>query len=153
MSKKNPGRTIIKGKLYDISTAREVFRLDSETPDGRKTKIRQSLYRKNGGEFFLYTTIIYMDDLEEAPTEFFRLLDEATARKWVKDNATQEEYDNFDYLVDKNRTKVNFSISGRIMLKIRKEAAIAGVSVSQYIERILTDAFDDLVYDDEKEKS
>ena len=145
MANKTAGVKYINGKLYSIYKARKLFEIESETPDGRKTKIKQAIYRKNGGTYFLYTTIIYADDLSDKPTEFFRIVDEAAARKWVKDNATQEEYDRFCDL-DAKREKVSFIISSRILEKIKREAAASGISLSLYIERILTDTFDDIEY-------
>jgi hypothetical protein len=150
--KGNAMKKIIGGRIYDTTTARE---LGSYTPDGLSSRdfawFRETLYQKRTGEFYLYgegnAASRYAKSAGQncwgSGSKLLPLTYDA-AREWAEDHLTADEYEEIFGAVseDDTSTALNVQINSAIMARVRQAAAQEGVTLSSWVERALTKAFE-----------
>lgn len=139
-------KKIINNKLYNTETA-QLIGYWANTGDTRDfAYIREELYRKRTGEFFLYGEGGPMSHYsrsignnEWSGTEEIIPLTWESARKWAEEHLTAEEYETeFGEVSEDNGTEVlSISIPANIAAKARRAAAVDGISLSQWIANII----------------
>ncbi len=91
-------KKVINGKLYDTETAKMLGSY-SQGNERNFEHIKETLYRKKGGDYFIYGEggactdyAVEVDDSYWQAGEDIRTLSEESARRWAEENMTVEEY-------------------------------------------------------------
>lgn len=138
-------RKIIKGKVYDPETAKELIEYTYSNPRDFGY-IRETLYVKKTGEYFL--------DGEGGPATKYREwidnsswrggqrivpITEQEARDWVEEHFDADEYERIFGKVDEDGSMVirTYSIPAYISDKLKREALRRGVSASQLLTELV----------------
>lgn len=136
-------KKIINNKLYDTSTAHELASWEENR--GNFRHVREVLYRKRTGEFFLFG--------EGGPaSRYAKQVDYSTwsggstitplsyedAANWAEKHLDADEYQSLFGPVsegeeDEERTTLGISLTGTEAAAIRQNAAKAGLTLSAYI--------------------
>lgn len=134
-------KKIIKGKLYDTETAKEI----ASTYHGEGPRdfrhYSEELYRKRTGEYFLHGEGGPMSKYAESVGqnswsggEDIRPLTLQEAMEWAEREMGADEYQaEFGPVSEGERVTLSVSLDAATADKIRKEAAEKGVSVSALI--------------------
>lgn len=136
-------KKIIKGKLYDTETAKEIAsRSHGEGPRDFRYYC-ETLYKKRTGEYFLHGEGGPMSRYAEScglnqwtGGEKIIPLDYKAATEWGEENMSADDYQaEFGEVSegDDERTTVAISLSVATLERIRREAAEKGMSVSGLI--------------------
>lgn len=140
-------KKIIKGKVYDTDTARllgsdgNYFRSFQEW--------REQLYQKRTGEFFLYgeggpaSKYAHSIGLNEWSGGWKIIpLTAEKAREWAEEHLTADEYEEIFGVPDEDAEPValNILLPAPLMSRVRNGAAEAGISLTNYVEKLLTQA-------------
>ena len=137
-------KKIIKGKRYDTDSAKEIG-YDYFSHPGDFTYWRETLYRKNTGEYFLYgeggPASKYAEVVgqnEWMGGEKIIPLSTETAKAWAEEHLTADEYEAAfgDPEGDEKKT-CSFSLSTKAIEKLKRDASAAGLSLSEYVERLI----------------
>ena len=139
-------KKIIKGKLYDTSTAHE---LGWNGGGDGLTRWHESLYQKRTGEYFLHGEGGPMSRYAETTNEnewsggekIIPLTCEK-ARQWAEENLGADQYIKIFGAPDESTdlSPLYIMITAPLMAQIRSNAAAANQSLKDYITAILTDA-------------
>ena len=137
-------KKIINGKLYDTSTAKLI---DSDCGNFRSySSWLEELYRKRTGEYFLYGKggpaskySRQVDANTRIGSSDIIPLTYAEALAWAEEHMVAEAYiEHFGPVAeDDSRTILSLSISQSAADSARKAAALAGVSLSAYVEQLI----------------
>ena len=139
-------KKIINNKLYCTDTARNCGICSHGAPDEGHW-YEEALYRKRTGEFFLYgkgnATSPYnktQQDGTRVPAEKIVPLTVAAARRWADENLEENEHKELfgEIAQDNIRTTLSLSVSRAAAEKARCNAAKNGVSLSGYIEMLIS---------------
>lgn len=118
-------KQVINGRLYDTDTAAKI--------GTHKKKHNETLFQKKNGEFFI------LSEEDEDNSEIFPLATN-DAQEWVGKNLPIEKYEEMFGEVDEGGAHIHMCISltPDIAEVIKFRAGKAGVSVSTYIEKMIT---------------
>jgi len=134
-------KKVINGRRYDTDSAKKVaFNQYSYPSDFHWW--RETLYRKNTGEYFLhgeggplsrYAETTGQNQWESG--EKISPLSVETAQKWAEECLDADEYEKIFGEVEEDDTKkvVTFSLPVSVIEKIKQEAGKAGISLSEYV--------------------
>ena len=138
-------KKIIKGRLYDTETAKE---LGSDGYSNRRDfhYWEETLYQKRTGEFFVYgeggAASKYAESVglnEWSSGERIMPLSYAEAREWAEEHLGGDEYIEIfgEPEEDDTKQKITLSLSSAAIAKAKQEAAKAGITLSAYIENLI----------------
>ena len=137
-------KKIIRNKLYDTSTAKEI----AEFRDlcGGDKAVTEQLFRKRSGEYFLageggpaskYATPSatggWVGGSAIVPLTYEQ------ARQWAEEHLSADEYAALFGEPENGDTKQNvtYSLSTAAMQRAKREASKRGIGVSEYVERLI----------------
>lgn len=136
-------KKIINGKCYDTEKA-EFLGYWCNTGDTRDFyHIREKLYRKNNGEFFLFgsggpCTEYAVSEGSNSWSGGSKIIPLTwnQARKWAEKYLDGDEYEGIfgEVAEDDSKTTIPVSLSTEILKRVEQNASQAGVSLSTYIE-------------------
>lgn len=138
-------KKVINGKRYDTETAKAVG-YDSYSNPSDFSWWCETLYRKNTGEFFLHGEggpmsryAVSAGQNEWSGGEMITPLTVEAAQAWAEKHLSADEYEKVFGAVEEtgNKKVVTFSLTESAIEKIKRGAAAAGVSMSDYIESLL----------------
>lgn len=138
-------KKIIKNRLYDTATATEIAHRSTPVSTRDFSYTRETLYRKRTGEYFLHgeggALSRYASRDYDGMTwgEDILPLSYDTAREWAERymdvDGYQEEFGTA--AEDDSRTVMSLSVRADTADMVRRAAAAAGCSISEYVERAL----------------
>ena len=140
-------KKIIRGKRYDTETAKEMGSRQHLYP-GQFEYVREVLYRKNTGEFFLYGEGGAATNYRERTIdgmwcggEKIKPLTMQEAKCWAEEYLDGEEYEAIFGEVDETgeKTQVCISLDKGMAEKMKRVAAEREISASELIGRLLKD--------------
>ena len=137
-------KKIIRGKLYDTSTAKEI----AEYRDlcGGDKAVNEQLYRKRSGEYFLngsggaaskYATLGasgWVGGSAIVPLSYEQ------ARRWAEEHLSADEYAALfgePSQDDGTKQAVSYSLSAAAVQRAKREASKRGISVSEYVDKLI----------------
>lgn len=138
-------KKIIKGKLYDTETARELGS-DSYSNQSDFHYWSEILYQKRTGEFFLYgeggAATKYAEAVGQnswGGGERIMPLSYSEAQEWAEKHLDGDAYiEIFDEPAeDDSRQTITLSLSSSAVAKAKQAAAKAGLSLSAYFETLI----------------
>lgn len=137
-------KKVIKGKLYDTSTAQEVAQAERGYPRDCD-HIVETLYRKRTGEYFLHGAGGPASWAARSVGKFDRMAGEAImpltydeALRWGEDNLDADEYEAvFGEVSEDVDFHLNTPISAPAKSKLEREAAKRGVTQRALIEELI----------------
>lgn len=137
---------IINGKRYSTESAKWIGSVDYGTP-GDFSHYSDNLYRKKTGEFFLYgeggPMSIYAESTGEnewSGGEAITPLSYEEAQVWAEENLDGEKYEEIFGLPEEDtgdRQTVSLRLSQAAIQKMKKEATVQGIPMSEYVERLI----------------
>ena len=136
---------IINGKRYSTDSAKEMAS-DSYSNYTDFHYWSETLYRKNTGEYFLHGEGGPMSRYAETigqnqwtGGEKIIPLSVEAAQKWAEEHLTGDEYEAIFGEVVETATKrtISLSLTESAIEKIKRGAAEAGVSMSEFVESLL----------------
>ena len=137
-------KKIIKGKRYDTESANSVG-YDYYSNRGDFSYWRETLYRKSTGEYFLhgeggpmsrYAEVVGQNQWSGG--EKIIPLSIESAKEWAEDHLSVEEYESaFGDPEGEEKKTCSFSLSTKAIEKLKRDSSEAGVSMSEYIERLI----------------
>lgn len=136
---------IINGKRYSTDSAKEMGYDSYSNPTDFAYWV-ETLYRKNTGEYFLHGEGGPMSRYAETigqnqwtGGEKIMPLTVEAAQKWAEEHLTADEYESIFGEVEETATKrtVSLSLTESAIEKIKRGAAEAGVSMSEYVEGLV----------------
>lgn len=138
-------KKIINKKLYDTSTAASIAEYSSPVSVSDFSFYRETLYRKRTGEYFIHgeggALSRYASRDYDGMTwgEQILPLTYDAARDWAEHHMDVDAYqDEFGPTAeDDSRTAMSLSVRADTADKVRRAAAAAGCSISEYVERAL----------------
>lgn len=138
-------KKIIKNRLYDTTTATEIAHRSTPVSTSDFSYTRETLYRKRTGEYFIHgeggALSRYASRDYDGMTwgEDILPLTYDTARDWAERymdvDAYQAEFG--PAAEDDSRTAMSLSVRADTADMVRRAAAAAGCSISEYVERAL----------------
>lgn len=142
-------KIIKNGKKYDTDTARKVGTWGNALPSRDFNWCHEHLYRKKTGEYFLHgeggPASRHAERFQSAwiEGETITPLTYEQARQWAEEHLDTDEYEEIFGAVteDDSRTTLSLSVSTTAAEAARRAASQAGVSLSAYIEQLITSAF------------
>lgn len=141
-------KKIIGGKRYDTDTAKEVGS-DSYSNPRDFSYWEETLYRKNTGEFFLYgeggANSRYAVQIEQntwSGGQRINPLSFEEAKSWAEEHLDGNKYESIFGTVEETSEKrtCSFSLTETTIEKIKRGAAEADLSMSEYIDRVIANA-------------
>lgn len=138
-------KKIINKKLYDTSTATSIAEYSNPVSVSDFSFYRETLYRKRTGEYFIHgeggALSRYASRDYDGMTwgEGILPLTYDAARDWAEHHMDVDAYqDEFGPAAeDDSRTAMSLSVRADTADKVRRAAAAAGCSISEYVERTL----------------
>lgn len=137
---------VIHGRRYDTETAKEI----ACTSHGHTDELswwQEILYRKNTGEYFLYgagnTASKYAELISQnewrAGERIIPLTEEA-ARRWAEKSLDADDYEGVFGNTEEDNSKktATFSLPVAVIDKIKSQSVKAGISMSEYISRLVS---------------
>lgn len=140
-------KKIINGKVYDTETAERVAWWDNDYRPGDFAYVEEELYRKKTGEFFLYgsggphTQYAEWHGNSGGSGERIIPLTYEEATKWAEEKLDGDDYEKIfgEVSEDDSKVKVTFNISGTAADKLRRSADKAGLSLSEYLDKVISE--------------
>ncbi len=138
-------KKIIKGKVYDTSTARAVGAWDNGIY-GDINAIAETLYQKRTGEYFLHgeggARTLYASasgDNHWSGGESIIPLTWEAARSWAEEHLSADDYEAVFGEIAENdsKTTVTLSLSAAAVERAKRSATQSCTSLSAYIESLL----------------
>lgn len=137
---------VIQGKRYDTETATKKAFVCSNVSSRDFSYWEETLYQKRTGEYFLFG--------QGGPMSRYAVsegnntwsggakiipLSEGQARKWAEQHLDGDEYDEIFSLPDDEAGKkiISLSLPEAVIERIRTEAGKAGVTMSEYVTRLV----------------
>ena len=138
-------RKTIHNRLYDTTTATEIAQHSAQVPITDVMYFCETLYRKRTGEYFIHgeggALSRYASRDYDGMTwgEDILPLSYDTAREWAERYMDVDGYQaEFGTVAeDDSRTSMNLSVRADTADMVRRTAAAAGCSISEYVERAL----------------
>ena len=138
-------KKIINGKLYDTDKAQELGNYEFSRRNCFDW-YSETLYRKRTGGFFLYcegnamSPYARRSDNGSGYGERIKPLTYSEAQEWAEENLDGDDYISIfgDPEEDDTRQSLNLSLSAAVVRKIKQEAARQGLTVSSYIESLVS---------------
>ena len=137
---------VIQGKRYDTETATKKAFACSNTNSRDFSYWEETLYQKRTGEYFLYGqggpmsryAVSYGNNTWSGGAMIIPL-SESQARKWAEQHLDGDEYDEIFSLPDDEAGKkmITLSLPEGVIERIRSEAGKAGVTMSEYVTRLV----------------
>ena len=137
-------KKIINNKVYDTDTAKEMATWDNHEY-GNLNYCQETLYQKRTGEFFLhgsggansrYARHISGDNWSSGESIIPIPFDEA--RDWAERHISADEYEKiFSIPEEPDRTTLSITLPITLSKKLRQAASKEGVSLSNYIEKLI----------------
>lgn len=139
-------KKVIKGKLYDTETAKEIGSYEPNPYHSDFGWYCETLYQKRTGEFFLYGDgnaaspysrkcgqNEWCGDEKIIPVSYER------AREWCEQHLDGDEYISIfgEPEEDDSKQIVAYSLTKTAIARAKKTAAEKGISVSAYIESLI----------------
>ena len=130
-------KKIINNRVYDTSTAK---RCSDPVDIGSVEEYdfyALTLYQKRNGEFFLFRDV-FRGPLDDGIVP----LSYEDARQWAESNVSANKYEELFGTVseDDSRAAINLSLSCSLIEQARRIAAAQNISLSAYVETLLTNA-------------
>lgn len=136
-------KKIIDNKVYDTHTARSIGSVSQALSD-RLYGWSEELFVKRTGEYFLHGEggpgskyARQTDTNNWSGGETIKPLTYAEARAWAEKNLDPDEYLAHFEPAHEDRAVLSVSVSGEAAAAARKAAALAGVSLSAYVEQLI----------------
>ena len=138
----------INSKVYDTETAECVGEWDNGRYGRDFSACEERLYRKRTGEYFLYGSggpmskySVSHGDNEWSGGEKIIPLSYNSAQKWAEEHLDGDSYEAIFGAIceDESHTTVTYSISAFAAEKAKRDSQQLGMSVSAYIEKLITD--------------
>lgn len=139
-------KKVINGKLYNTDTAKALGTYGNGGSWRDFSHFEETLYRKKTGEFFLHGEGGPMTRYAETVGQNewsggakIIPLGYAEAQKWAEANLDAEEYQAIfgEIVEDATKQMVTISVSASKWEAAKREAAKQGISISEYIERLI----------------
>ena len=139
-------KKIINHKVYDTETAKELGSYSNGGSWRDFSHYEETLYRKKTGEFFLHgeggPMTRYAETVgqnEWSGGEKIMPMDYSEAQKWAEKHLDADEYEAIfgEIVEDATKQMVTISVSASKWESAKREAAKQGVSISEYVERLL----------------
>lgn len=139
-------KKIINGKLYDTETAKRVGEWNNGCY-GNFNYCAENLYRKRTGEFFLYGYGGPMSKYAESAgnncwTDGCAItpLTYDAAKQWAEEHLTADEYEAIfgPVMEDESKNTLTLYMTATAIEKAKRAASQAGVSLSSYIESLIS---------------
>ena len=137
---------VIGGKRYDTATAKEMGFTSHNYPRDF-SYWEETLYRKSTGEYFLYgagnAASKYAESCgqnEWCGGEKIIPLDIGAAQKWAEKYLDADEYEKIFGKIEEDKKTVTYSLPGDVVEKIKREASASGISMSEWISRLVENA-------------
>ena len=140
-------KKIIDGKLYNTETAKEIASWSDGMSFRDFSHVEETLYQKRTGEFFIYGAGGPASRYARAcPTGGWDSGDKivpltwAQARQWAEDHLDADDYESIFGVVpdDDSRITISLSLSTGAAERAKRAASQSGVSLSAYIESLIT---------------
>ena len=137
-------KKIINGKVYDTDTARRMA--ESRRHAGESCEVRETLYRKRTGEYFLHCEGgpssqygKHQGDNAWGWGEKIIFLKYEAARKWAEEHLDADTFAAIFSLPDEDAedARLNICLPASIMAALKVQAAREAVSVTALVTRIL----------------
>lgn len=130
-------KKIINNRVYDTSTAK---RCSDPVDIGSVEEYdfyALTLYQKRNGEFFLFRDV-FRGPLDDGIVP----LSYEDARQWAESNVSANKYEELFGTVseDDSRAAINLSLPCSLIEQTRRIAAAQNISLSAYVETLLTNA-------------
>ena len=130
-------KKIINNRVYDTSTAK---RCSDPVDIGSVEEYdfyALTLYQKRNGEFFLFRDV-FRGPLDDGIVP----LSYEDARQWAESNVSANKYEELFGTVseDDSRAAINLSLPCSLIEQPRRIAAAQNISLSAYVETLLTNA-------------
>lgn len=141
-------KKIIDGKKYDTETAKEVGFWENEYNSNDFNFIKETLYLKRTGEFFLFgeggANSKYSRQCGSNSWTYgseFIPLDFVSAKNWAEQNLDVDTFEEYFGEVVENDEKivVSFSISLASHERLKREASKQGIKFSEMLEKIINE--------------
>ena len=138
-------KKIINGRRYSTESAKEVASDSYSSPRDFNHWVER-LYRKTTGEFFLYGVGGPLSRYAESTGqnqwsggEKIIPLSVEAAQAWAEEHLNADEYEKIFGEIEETATKrtISLSLTETAIEKIKRGAAEAGVSMSEYVESLL----------------
>ena len=143
-------KKIIEGKLYDTDTAKEVGMWANAGSWRDFSHMVERLYRKRTGEFFLHgqggPATKYAESTGQnswSGGSKIIPLTVASARKWAEEHLDADEYAEIFGMPEEDsdeRTTLCVRLPASLAARIKSNASEEGLSLTAYLEKILSDA-------------
>jgi len=136
---------IINGKRYSTDSAKEMAS-DSYSNYTDFHYWSETLYRKNTGEYFLHGEggprsryAVTVGQNQWSGGEKIIPLSVEAAQAWAEEHLTGDEYEKIFGEVEETATKrtISLSLTESAIEKIKRGAAEAGMSMSEFVESLL----------------
>lgn len=139
-------KKIINGKVYDTETAKELASWSDGMSFRDFSHMKETLFRKKTGEFFLYGqggpmtkyAVSAGQNSWSGGSKIIPLTWES-AREWAEEHLGANDYESIFGPVaeDDSRTTIALSLSAGSVERAKRAAAQAGISLSAYIESLI----------------
>ena len=157
-------KKIINGRKYDTDTAKCVGSWDNGYGCNDFKYVKEDLYRKKNGEFFLYgeggpTTKYREPEGQHGWTGGSRItpLSVDRAHDWAEKHLDADEYESIFGKVDEGETpgkiSVTLCVSEERWETAKRAAAEKGIEISEYIESLISSSTCTLYYWDNKQEA
>lgn len=139
-------KKIIKGKVYNTETAKMVGEYSNGLSYSDFCHCYEELFQKKTGEFFLWGAGGPMSKYAEhhgwnetSGSEKIMPMTYNEAKEWAEDHLDADEFEAIfgEVSEDESKVQICISISVASAEKAKREAAKAGISVSDYIESLI----------------
>lgn len=139
-------KKVIKNKLYDTDTAKLLGEYQNMDDVRNLSYIREVLYQKKTGEYFLYgeggANTRYAETISAnnwKGGEKILPMDYVSAEKWAEEHLSADDFQNvFGTIADDGEKKmVSFSINAAKWEQAKRAAAYNGMSIGEYIESLI----------------
>ena len=142
-------KKIIKGKVYDTETAKELGSYSNTPYRSDFHYYEETMYRKKTGEFFIYgegnAASKYARSVamhETAPGEAIRPLTFQEAQEWAEMHLDAEDYADIfgEPAEDDSAVQFHAYIRSDLVEKLKRRAASQGKSLRDTLEEILSES-------------
>ena len=139
-------KRIIKGKVYDTATAKELGWWENIQDVRNFSHFSETLYRKRTGEFFLYgkggPSTKYSQRVDQncwSGGEDIIPISVDNAQAWVEDHLDAEDYEKIFGTVDEDAEDIllTFKAPASLDKKLTDKATVLGISKSELLRQLI----------------